>query len=82
MEHRLAGPPSVIDDHTVAVRIEAFFFRDFSCSKEKMSDQLSIGLGHAVNIGDMFFGDNKRVYRCLGVYVFESSNRIILVHDV
>ena len=81
MEHGLARAPSVIDDHTVTVCIKAFFFRNFSCSEEKMSNQLSIGFRHTVNIGDMFFGDNERVYRSLGIYVLESSNRIVLIND-
>lgn len=81
MEHGLARAPAVIDDHPVAVCIKTFVFCDFSCSKEKMTDQLSIGFGHAVNIGNMFFGHNERVHRSLGIYVFESSNRIVLIND-
>ncbi len=81
MENGLARAPAVIDDHPVAVCIKTFVFSDFSCSKEKMADQFSIGFGHAVNIRDMFFGDNESVYRSLGVYVFESGNRIVFIND-
>ncbi len=81
MEHGLSGPASVIDHHPVPFCIKTFVFCNFSCGKEKVPDKLPIGVGHALNIGNVLFRNNQRVNRRLGIDVFEGGDRIVLVND-
>ncbi len=81
MENGLACPASVVDHHSVALSIKASVFCNFSCGKEEVTDKLSVVFGHALNIGNVLFGDDKRVDGSLGVDVFKGGNRIILVDD-
>ncbi len=81
MEHGLACPASVIDHHPVPFCIKAFVFCNFSCGKEKVPDKFSVGVGHALNIGNMLFRNYQRVDRRLGIDVFEGSNGIVLVNN-
>ncbi len=81
MKHRLARSASVVNDHPIPLRVQAFVGGDLFRGQEQVSDKIFVGFGHAVNIGDVFFRDNERVDGRLGIYVFEGGNRIVLVHD-
>ncbi len=81
MEHGLPSPPSVIDHHPVPFCVKAFVFCNFSGGKEKVPDKLSVGVGHALNIGNVLFRNDQRVDRRLGIGVFEGGDRIVLVND-
>ncbi len=81
MKHGLACPAPVIDYHPVPFFIKVFVFCNFSCGKEKVPNKLSVGVGHALNIGNVLFGNDQRVDRRLGIDIFEGGNGVILVND-
>jgi len=79
VKHRLPGTVAVIDDHPVPVLFKPLPGRYGSGNKEQMADELTICDSDAVNIRDMFFGDDERMDRRLGVYVFKCYGIIILM---
>ncbi len=81
MKHGLAGAGAVIDDHSVSLPVEPFIIRYFFCRQEEMSDEFPVCIVHAVNIGNVFFGNDEQVDRRLWVHVFKSGDRVVLVHD-
>ena len=81
VEHGLAGPRPVVDYHAVAFRVKALVFRYFSRGEKKVPDELSVILRHAVDVGNMFFGDDQGVDGSLRVHVLESGHEAVLVHD-
>ena len=81
MKHGLAGAGAVIDDHSVSLPVEPFIIRYFFCRQEEMSDEFPVCIVHAVNIGNVFFGNDEQVDGRLRVHVFKSGDRIVLVHD-
>ncbi len=81
MKHRLAGALPVIDYHPVALSIESFVLSNFSRGEEQMPDEFPIRFGHAVDVGNMLFGNDERVHRRLGIDILERGNGIILVDD-
>jgi hypothetical protein len=78
MKHRLSSTLTIIDHHAVTAGLETFFLSDLSGGKKQMPDKLSVRFGHAVNIGDMIFWNNKRVGWRLRVNILESHDVIIL----
>ena len=58
VEHSLASPGAIIDDQAVALRVEAFFIGYLLRRKEQMAHKHSVGLGHAVDLGNVPFGDH------------------------
>src|SRR3990172_715956 len=81
VEHGLAGAAAVIDDHPVAFGIEPFFRGYFFRGQEKMPDEVFIGFGHAVDIGDVLPGDHEGVDGRLGTDVLEGGNKRVLIND-
>jgi len=58
VEHRLASPSAIVDDQAVALRVEAFFVGYFLRRKEQMAHKHSVGLGHAMDFGNVPFGNH------------------------
>ena len=82
MEHGLSGAAAVIDDHAIAVGIETFFLCDFFRGQEKMPDEVLVGRGRAVDLGDVLPGNDEDVDGRLGTDVLEGGHELVLVHDI
>ncbi len=67
VKDRLPSALTVIDDHPVPALFKSSSGRYGSSNKEQMADELAICDGDAVNICDMFFGDDERMDWRLGV---------------
>lgn len=72
---------AVIDDHPVSLRVQPPVLSDFFCDQEEMADKISVGFGHAVNIGNMLFWNDESVDGRLRVHVLEGGHEIIFVND-
>ena len=82
MKYGLPGAGAVIDDHPVSLRVQPLVLSDLFCGQEEVADKVSVGFGHAVNIGNMFFGNDERVDRRLRVNVLEGGHEIVFVNDL
>lgn len=81
MEYRLSGAAAVINDHPVPALFKLFLGRYGSGNKEQMADKLAICNGDAVDICNMFFGDDERMDRRLRVDIFKYDSIIVLMDD-
>ena len=82
MEHGLPRACSVVDDHPVALGVEAFVRGDLLRYQEQVPDELLVSFGHTVDISDVFFRYDKRVNGRLRVYVFKGGRQIVFIHDL
>lgn len=81
MEHGLSRSGSIVDDHPVALAVEAFVGGNLLRYQEQVSDKLLVSFGHTVYIGDVFFRYDKRVNGRLRVYVFKGGRQVVFIHD-
>ena len=81
MKYGLSRAGAVIDDHPVSLRVQPFVLGNFFCGQEEMPDEVSVGFGHTVNIGNMLFGNDECMDRRLRVHVLKGGHEIILVND-
>lgn len=81
MKYGLSCACAVINDHPVSLRVQALVPRDFFSGQKEMADKVFVGFGHAVDIGNMFFGNDERVDRRLRVHVLEGGHEIVFVND-
>lgn len=81
VKYGLPGAGAVVDDHPVSLRVQPPVLSNFSCSQEKMADQVSVGFGHAMNVGNMFFWNDESVDGRLRVHILEGGHEIIFVND-
>jgi hypothetical protein len=81
MKNGLPGSRPIIHDQSVSIRVEFVPFRNGPRSIEKVPDELTVRRSHALNIRDMFFGNDEDVGRGLRVEVFEREAQLILMND-
>ena len=81
MKHGLSSTCAVVDDHPVAFPVEPLVPGDFFRDQEQMPDELFVALGHAVNIGDVLFGNDERMDGGLRVHVLEGRSERIFIYD-
>jgi len=81
VKYGLPGAGAVIDDHPVSLRVQPLVLGYFFCGQEEMADKVSVGFRHAVNIGNMFFGNDECVDGRLRIHVLKGGHEIIFVND-
>ena len=81
MEYGLACPRAVIDDHAVALCIQAFFIGDLLCRKEEVTDEFAVRFGHAVDFRDMPLGNDERMHGSLGIDVLKGDDRVVFEYN-
>ena len=81
VKHRLPGTAAVIDDHPIPVLFKTLLGSYRPRYKEQMADEFSIRDRDAVNICDMFFGDDERMHWRLGVNVFKCYRISVLMDN-
>lgn len=82
MENGLAGAWSVVDDHPVSLGFQTIVRGDLFCHKKKVSDEFAVGDGYAVYVGNVFFWNDEKVGRCLGIKVLKHDSILILKNDL
>lgn len=81
MKDGLSGVESVVNDHPISLRIETSIRGKFLCNQEEVSDEIFIRIRHAVNVGNVFFGDDKGMDRRLGIDVLKGNRFCVLMDD-
>jgi hypothetical protein len=82
MKNGLAGIMAVIDDHPVTAFIKPSFGSDFFGNKKQVTDDFAVYYGDTVNIRNVFFRDNERMDRCLGIDVLKGDRMLVLMDDL
>ena len=80
VKYGLPSARAVIDDHPVSLRVQPPVLGNFFCGQEEMADEVPVGFGHAVNIGNMLFWNDECVDGRLRVHVLEGGHEIVFVN--
>jgi hypothetical protein len=81
VKYRLSSVTAVIDDHAVSAGIKFLFCGNGFGNKKKAAYQFTILGADAVNVGDMFFGNNQEVNGRLRIQVLERDDMLVIVND-
>ena len=77
----LARIPGCVEDDPVSAFLDSLFLSDLPCLGQDLSEKVLFFLGDVVQGREVFFRDEQNMNRCLGIYVVESEDPIVFIHD-